>query len=325
MEQKEEAKYIERVEIKGLWGRYDVDWKLNRDVNVLVGENGSGKSTILEAIKNLFEITDNISKGLRVLDYFNSSIFNRLLVIFKEGKIEHDFVQDNSSEGVFGPSIGFDSNNTDGFYYAHQQTIVNTWLRNEATKIFKKFNIYHIKTFDIQIKDNYYGEKSHLDIEINRLEKEYLAYRFKTYKAANKDKTVTRANDYFNEAINRLFKPSGKILNEDDEKLSFLLEDNTPLDWTLLSSGEKQLLIILLTVLCQNEKPSILLMDEPEISLHFSWQYELIKIIRTLNPNCQLIIATHSTSIFAKGWMDKLFFIEEAGEKGIRHKILQAV
>jgi predicted ATPase len=156
-----------------------------------------------------------------------------------------------------------------------------------------------------------------------RLEKEYLAYRFKTYKAANKDKKVTRANDYFNEAINRLFEPSRKKLNEDDEKLSFLLEDNTSLDWTLLSSGEKQLLLILLTVLCQDEKPSVLLMDEPEISLHFSWQYELVKIIRTINPNCQLIIATHSVSIYAKGWMDKFFFIEEANGNGIRHKILE--
>ena len=78
-----------------------------------------------------------------------------------------------------------------------------------------------------------------------------------------------------------------------------------------LSSGEKQLLLILLTVLCQDEKPSILLMDEPEISLHLRWQYELIEIIRTLNPNCQVIIATHSPSIYGKGWRDKVFFMNQ--------------
>jgi predicted ATPase len=30
-----------------------------------------------------------------------------------------------------------------------------------------------------------------------------------------------------------------------------------------------------------------------------------------LNPNCQLIIATHSPSIFGNGREDKLFFVED--------------
>jgi predicted ATPase len=82
-----------------------------------------------------------------------------------------------------------------------------------------------------------------------------------------------------------------------------------------LSTGEKQLLIILLTVLCQDKKPSILLLDEPEMSLHLRWQYELIEIIRTLNPNCQIIAAVHSPSLFNDGWRNKVFWTN--GEKGI--------
>jgi predicted ATPase len=39
--------YLKRVEISGLWQRYDLIWDLNPDVNVLAGINGSGKSTIL--------------------------------------------------------------------------------------------------------------------------------------------------------------------------------------------------------------------------------------------------------------------------------------
>lgn len=41
---------IEKIEIKGLFGKKDIFWKLNPQVNVLVGENGSGKSTILSII-----------------------------------------------------------------------------------------------------------------------------------------------------------------------------------------------------------------------------------------------------------------------------------
>jgi wyosine [tRNA(Phe)-imidazoG37] synthetase (radical SAM superfamily) len=73
-----------------------------------------------------------------------------------------------------------------------------------------------------------------------------------------------------------------------------------------LSSGEKQVFLILLTVLLQDGKPYILLLDEPEISLHIEWQRVLIKMIRDLNENCQIIIVTHSPSIYFKGWSDKM-------------------
>ena len=78
-----------------------------------------------------------------------------------------------------------------------------------------------------------------------------------------------------------------------------------------LSSGEKQLLIILLRVFLMDEQPYILLMDEPEISLHIEWQYRLFEEIQKLNPHCQIITSTHSPSLFGDGWGDKLVFIED--------------
>ena len=71
------------------------------------------------------------------------------------------------------------------------------------------------------------------------------------------------------------------------------------------------MLLILTTVFLQEEKPNILLMDEPEISLHITWQDRLVGMIRQLNPNCQLILTTHSPNIFANGWEDKIVFIED--------------
>ena len=78
----------------------------------------------------------------------------------------------------------------------------------------------------------------------------------------------------------------------------------------MLSSGEKQLLIILLTVLLEDGREYVLMMDEPEISLHISWQYELLNWILKLNPNVQLIMTTHSPMIFADGWGDKSIHME---------------
>lgn len=42
-----QANYIKRIEIHGLWHRYDIAWDLRPDVNILSGINGVGKTTIL--------------------------------------------------------------------------------------------------------------------------------------------------------------------------------------------------------------------------------------------------------------------------------------
>ena len=42
-----QANYIKRIEIHGLWHRYDIAWNLRPDVNILAGINGVGKTTIL--------------------------------------------------------------------------------------------------------------------------------------------------------------------------------------------------------------------------------------------------------------------------------------
>ena len=54
----------------------------------------------------------------------------------------------------------------------------------------------------------------------------------------------------------------------------------------------------------EEEKISIILMDEPEISLHLDWQEHFIKRITILNPNAQLIIVTHSPALIMNGWND---------------------
>jgi predicted ATPase len=88
----------------------------------------------------------------------------------------------------------------------------------------------------------------------------------------------------------------------------------TPYD---LSAGEKQMLVILLTALVQDNQPAIMIMDEPELSLHTDWQKDLIDNIRRLNENVQLIIATHSPAVIMKGWASPkyVFQIEDIKTK----------
>ena len=110
--------------------------------------------------------------------------------------------------------------------------------------------------------------------------------------------------------INDLFSNTNKEIQIDStNKLVFETEGEN-IELELLSAGEKQMLYILFKVFLMDEQPCVLLMDEPEISMHLSWQQKLIVLIRELNPNCQLIIATHSPSIFGKGWGDKITFMD---------------
>ncbi|GLB67888.1 AAA family ATPase [Arthrobacter mangrovi] len=62
-----------------------------------------------------------------------------------------------------------------------------------------------------------------------------------------------------------------------------------------LSSGEKQLLHVLLEVLAIG--PSTIMIDEPELSLHVDWQQSLILSMQRVNPEAQLLLATHSPEV----------------------------
>lgn len=64
-----------------------------------------------------------------------------------------------------------------------------------------------------------------------------------------------------------------------------------------LSSGEKQLIILFVEALLQRQKPYVFLADEPELSLHIEWQRNIIPAIREINPNAQIIVATHSPEV----------------------------
>lgn len=65
-----------------------------------------------------------------------------------------------------------------------------------------------------------------------------------------------------------------------------------------LSSGERQVLIVLTYLAFLAGNDSIFIVDEPELSLHISWQSKLIPALTELRPeNCQIILATHAPEI----------------------------
>ncbi|MBY0232566.1 MAG: ATP-binding protein [Gemmataceae bacterium] len=75
-----------------------------------------------------------------------------------------------------------------------------------------------------------------------------------------------------------------------------------PLDLDLLSSGEKQLLLLLFNTLSARDEATILLIDEPEISLNIKWQRLLVPALLDCirGSDVQLVFATHSIELLAQ-------------------------
>ena len=92
-----------------------------------------------------------------------------------------------------------------------------------------------------------------------------------------------------------------------DENGILRIKSSSPseLDWCLLSSGEKQILILLTQALLRINNPMLYIADEPELSLHVTWQEKLLKSIMILGGQMQIIVATHSPDIVGN-FQDKI-------------------
>lgn len=110
----------------------------------------------------------------------------------------------------------------------------------------------------------------------------------------------------FVQVVESLFSNEKKLTNE-ESGLSVCLRDGTRISPGLLSSGEKHLLLILFEALTVDVNSIII--DEPELSMHIDWQRKLIPTMTTLNPDCQIIVASHSPEIMAEASDNMIFKI----------------
>lgn len=106
------------------------------------------------------------------------------------------------------------------------------------------------------------------------------------------------------ELIERMFT-GGKKVRLTPRSLVVTSRDATELPVEALSSGEKQLLRLF--VECRAAGKSAIIIDEPELSMHVDWQHSLIESMRLINPEAQIIVATHSPEIMADIDDDKIF------------------
>ena len=262
---KKQANYIKRIEIKGMWGRKNISWDLRPDVNILSGVNGIGKSTIL-----------------------NNSV--RSLIALEGGALTNDFQEGVSF--IFAPEdatyINFD------VIRSFDRPLINSGL-------LEKIGNQNVKTeLDWQL---YQLQRRYLDYQVNIGNRIIEMLTSGDSEQHTQAAEVSKPKTKFQDLIDELFNDTGKKINRKSNEILFE-QDGDELTPYQLSSGEKQMLVILLTVLVQDHQHCSLFMDEPEISLHIEWQQRLITLIRSLNPNVQIILTTHSPALIMNGWVD---------------------
>lgn len=160
-------------------------------------------------------------------------------------------------------------------------------------------------------------QRKFLDYQVNIGNRIIAALQSGEPDAAVKAQQLSEPKKKFQDLIDDLFSDTGKKIIRTENEIRFTQIGET-LHPYQLSSGEKQMLVILLTVLIEDNLPYVLFMDEPEVSLHIEWQKRLIDLILDLNPNVQIILTTHSPAVIMNGWMDNVTEVSDITDQNLR-------
>ncbi len=350
----------------------------NQDINVLVGANNAGKTSILNAIQRLFKTEEITPRDLNYLIKDGSLIIEgEVLLTSEQWKSYLNISWGNSP---FIPSLELDTLSKQisqtpvsitlkkNYSYINRKQVTilsNAELDFEnLSKMVDRFSTSENEIVAIQNTQsilansnfyNVYKTPLYLDskgkildnekfIPLNQIEEktsdDYVNIRGLLY--ALKKKEPQKFEDF----KNRLLKIFTEINDVDvfhDEALGqfeLILHEklrkngtteNVTYDINNVGQGMQTLVLMLSTILLL--KPSIVLMDEPEVHMHPSLIKEFVKYIQLLSVDTQFIITTHSLVLIQEVGLDKVFSLKnEIDQKGIivskvedKNKLLETV
>lgn len=241
---------------------------------VIVGNNGTGKTTLLEYIfkNHLLNIGAFYADNK---DFIKLEKNNEIKLLNNEAKKKRKEIDDYSKRiseinGTFG--ISFDEKELYLFDLDKEVVYIKA-LENDIIKEIKK-NILEFYRKESRELDSYSEALDKIRIFIKNIFDD-LEVKF----------TLEDIDDISIEHEEVILKNSNGDI--------FGIEN--------LSTGEKTLLSKILNLYFKNIKNQIVLIDEPELSLHPLWQNKIFRIYERFakENNCQVIIATHSPNIIA--------------------------
>ena len=216
------ANKIQKIEIRNIWGKYNFRWEnLNPDVNILTGINGSGKTTFF-----------NIIDALLSADVKRLKLYNIEAEIMIDGN-EINFRKDSSVSSI----------------------------RQKLAGV----NYLKISTFDVPIRDRrkmgkedspLLSELKEIVYSVGENNNSFSDYRLRATNFPEQAEKINRRIRDFYDTVNHLFAGTGKTIEIDPMTNQLVFRDgNELIHLYKLSSGEKQLLIILLRVFLMDGQP----------------------------------------------------------------------
>ena len=282
--------YIENEKrLKNLNINFENDEKI-LDVVVLAGVNGTGKTTVLEVIYDYFENFQNDKNKINIeLDLEEENYINQNNIskeTYLNNLIKDSIKKEKTPKVIYVPAeINF-------------QKVKFNLLALYKKRFLNKIDSYIIADIPFYIQMRI----------INTANKE-------------SEKKLGNVRDEIIAEINGIFD----ILDMDTRLIGMSTETTEILpiftnlsgdkfDINELSSGEKQLFLRTLATKMLNPENSIILIDEPELSLHPKWQQRIVDVYRKIGKNNQIIIATHSPHILGSVKKENIMLLDKDDE-----------
>lgn len=304
---------IKNLHIKEFKGLRDISINFEKngkplDLVILAGSNGSGKTRILESIKECFE--NNIA-------IINLKISNELEMFFEEK--EEECKNKIGNEKYFYKalnSFSFDDkqkNVMDTSYLAIKE---NLPILPKIIYVPIEINFQKMKTASTTLVQEY----KFINIVDTNLIKDipsYIATKMISAMFKNKNETVRDVQKKVFNEINEIFENLSinvkvEDISQDGRNITlFTNSSGDEFDINELSSGEKQLFLRTLAIKMLNPENSIILIDEPELSLHPKWQQRIVDVYRKIGKNNQIIIATHSPHILGSVRKENIMLLDK--------------
>ncbi len=311
---------IEKVHIKNIKGIKDLELSFRKDdkildLIVLAGVNGSGKTTILEAIKDFFYNTNvnysNLEKSNVNLDIFFEDFEKKQIEEAEKSSIDN---YEHKLQDFFSALQSYEYNRkNNGEYYSY---LIAKFFKNPPKIIYVPANnsFGKVETASTTLSKNYQLINI-IDSVAMRDIPSYIATRRNYLATIEEDLTMKEITNKVVNEINGIFD----ILELDvklkgfskDEKTMPVFENSAGEEFDIndLSSGEKQLFLRTLSIKMLEPKNSIILIDEPELSLHPKWQQRIVEVYKKIGENNQIIVATHSSHILGSVSNENIFIL----------------
>lgn len=307
---------IKNLHIKEFKGLRDISINFEKndeplDLVVLAGSNGSGKTRVLESIKDYFESH---------IDIQEIKIINNLQIFFE--KEEKECIDKIGSEKYFYSTLKYFSLNdkkenlNDSSYLVIKKNLLI------LPKIIYVPTEINFQKIDIAIT-NLVQKYEFLNIVDTNLIKDipsYIATKMISAMLKNKNEKVGDVQKKVFNEINEIFENLSidvkvEDISQDGRNITlFTNSSGDEFDINELSSGEKQLFLRTLAIKMLNPENSIILIDEPELSLHPKWQQKIVDVYRKIGENNQIIIATHSPHILGSVRKENIMLLDKDDE-----------